>query len=88
MKRFIPLKFYDAERDEGVTRLFNVDYIRHIDPERNEVQLNGARSPILVSTDTMNRLIHDIVNDEHVRRVGFFERTYNRLRLWIKSLLG
>ena len=63
MNRFVRLKMHDALRDEYVERWFNVDAIRHIEPDTNKVLLSGAKSAMVVSTESMEELMQEVKKD-------------------------
>lgn len=71
MNRFVKLKIHDALRDEYVERWFNVDAIRHIEPDTNKVLLVGAKSPVVASTESMENLLQEIKNDIALKKVPF-----------------
>lgn len=63
MDRFIKMRLHDSLRDEDVERWFNIDMIRHFEPDTNRVMMNGAKVPMVVSTDSMERLLEAVKND-------------------------
>lgn len=89
MVRFVLLELYDESRGEYVERWFNVDFIRHVEVETNKVMMNGARSPMIVSTTSMNRLLSEICTDirscHGVSRVRWYDVLFKKIRkIWKK----
>lgn len=71
MTGFVKLNLYDAELKGFNERWFNVNSIRHIEPDTNKVMLNGARVPIVVSKDCMENLMDLLSKEEAIRMLPF-----------------
>lgn len=89
MVRFVLLELYDESRGEYVERWFNVDYIRHIEYDTNRVMMNGSRSPVVVSSRSMERLLMEIGNDIRrsrvVERIPWYSLLFEKIRkIWKK----
>ena len=90
MVRFVWIELYDETCDDYIERWFNVDYIRHIEPDKNKVMLNGSYSAIIISSRSMAKLMSEIgydVHNEHsaypmVVRKPWWKRIF--IKIWKK----
>lgn len=62
MDRFVRLQVFDTE-GKKVTRTFNLRYVRHIDEDTCRVMLNGAKTPMVVTKESMSALLEAVTTD-------------------------